>query len=169
MVPELAAAASAAGAGAELGRDRLRPVHRPSLRRLAGRRAGALRRRDVRSRRLPDLDRRWRRSLVGVVEFFVALELTPALLLFAALVVAFVFVGRRVYGSLDSGAPQLPLSRAHALIGKEFYLDEAIERGYGRIRVGDSVWRVAGDDLPDGREGARRRRRGRRGSRVEKA
>jgi membrane protein implicated in regulation of membrane protease activity len=87
---------------------------------------------------------------VGVVEFFVAVALTPALLLFAALVVAFVFVGRRVYGSLDSGAPPLPLSRAHAMIGKEFYLDEAIERGHGRIRVGDSVWRVAGEDLPAG-------------------
>ena len=44
----------------------------------------------------------------------------------------------------------MPLSRAHALIGKEFFLDEAIERGFGRIRVGDSVWRVAGDDLPAG-------------------
>jgi len=87
---------------------------------------------------------------VGIVEFFVAIALTPALLLFAALVVVFVFIGRRVYGSLDSGAPQLPLSRAHALIGKEFYLDEAIERGYGRMRVGDSLWRVAGDDLPKG-------------------
>ncbi len=87
---------------------------------------------------------------VGIVEFFLLLELTPALLLFAALVVVFVFVGRRVYGSLDSGAPPLPLSRAHALIGKEFYLDEAIERGHGRIRVGDSQWRVAGDDLPKG-------------------
>jgi len=87
---------------------------------------------------------------LGAVEFFVAIELTPALLLFAALVVVFVFIGRRVYGSLDSGAPQLPLSRAHALIGKEFYLDEAIERGYGRMRVGDSLWRVAGDDLPKG-------------------
>ena len=87
---------------------------------------------------------------IGIIEFFVAVELTPALLLFAALVVVFVLVGRRVYGSLDSGAPQLPLSRAHALIGKEFYLDEAIERGHGRIRVGDSQWRVAGDDLPKG-------------------
>ena len=65
---------------------------------------------------------------LGGIEFFVAIELTPALLLFAALVVVFVFIGRRVYGSLDSGAPPLPLSRAHALIGKEFYLDEAIER-----------------------------------------
>jgi len=88
--------------------------------------------------------------VVGAVEFVFPLELTPQLLLFAALVVAFVFVGRRVYGSLDAGTPQLPLSRAHALIGKEFYLDEGIERGFGRIRVGDSVWRVAGDDLPAG-------------------
>jgi membrane protein implicated in regulation of membrane protease activity len=87
---------------------------------------------------------------VGVVEFFVAVSLTPSLLLFAALVVVFVVVGRRVYGSLDAGAPQLPLSRAQGLIGKEFYLDEAIERGHGRIRVGDSGWRVSGDDLPKG-------------------
>ena len=88
--------------------------------------------------------------VVGVVEFFVSLDLTVSLLLFAALVVVLVFIGKRVYGSLDSGAPQLPLSRAHALIGKEFYLDEAIERGYGRMRVGDSLWRVAGEDLPKG-------------------
>jgi len=88
--------------------------------------------------------------VVGAAEFFYPLELTPALLAFAALVIVFVFVGRRVYGSLDSGAPQLPLSRAHALIGKEFYLEEAIERGYGRIRVGDSLWRVAGAELPKG-------------------
>ncbi|MGD0184174.1 MAG: NfeD family protein [Roseiarcus sp.] len=87
---------------------------------------------------------------VGVVEFFLPLALTPQLLLFAALVVALVFVGKRVYGSLDAGTPQLPLSRAHALIGKEFFLDEAIVHGFGRIRVGDSVWRVAGEDLPAG-------------------
>ena len=87
---------------------------------------------------------------VGVVQFFLPLDFTPTLLLFAALVIAFVFIGRRVYGSLDAGAPQLPLSRAHALIGKEFYLEEAIERGFGRIRVGDSLWRVAGPELPKG-------------------
>ncbi len=88
--------------------------------------------------------------VLGVVELVYPLELTAQLLLFAALVVALVFVGRRIYGSLEAGTPQLPLSRAHALIGKEFFLDQAIERGFGRIRVGDSVWRVAGDDLPAG-------------------
>lgn len=88
--------------------------------------------------------------VVGLVEFFLPLGLTPQLLLFAALVVAFVVVGRRVYGSLDAGTPQLPLSRAHAMIGQVFYLGEPIERGFGSIRVGDSVWRVTGDDLPAG-------------------
>ena len=88
--------------------------------------------------------------VVGVVELAFPLDVTTQLLLFAALVVALVFVGRRVYGSLEAGTPQLPLSRAHALIGKEFFLDQAIVHGFGRIRVGDSVWRVAGDDLPAG-------------------
>jgi len=88
--------------------------------------------------------------VVGIVEFVFPMELTAQLLLFAALVVASVFVGRRVYGSLDAGTPQLPLSRAHALIGKEFFLDEPIVHGFGRMRVGDSVWRVAGDELPAG-------------------
>jgi membrane protein implicated in regulation of membrane protease activity len=88
--------------------------------------------------------------IVGLVELVLPLAATAQLLAFAALVVALVFVGRRVYGSLEAGTPQLPLSRAHALIGKEFFLDQAIERGFGRIRVGDSVWRVAGDDLPAG-------------------
>jgi len=88
--------------------------------------------------------------VVGVIEFIFPIELTPALLLFAVLVAVFVVVGRRVYGSLDAGAPPLPLNRAQALIGKEFYLEDAIERGFGRIRVGDSLWRVAGEDLPKG-------------------
>ncbi len=87
---------------------------------------------------------------VGVVEFVYPLELTWQLLVFAALVVAFVFLGKRVYGSLDAGTPQLPLSRAHAMIGQVFYLDEPIAHGFGAIRVGDSVWRVAGEDLPAG-------------------
>ena len=36
------------------------------------------------------------------------------------------------------------------MIGADFFLDEPIVRGYGRIRVGDSSWRVAGADCPAG-------------------
>jgi membrane protein implicated in regulation of membrane protease activity len=66
------------------------------------------------------------------------------------LVAALVLIGRRVYGSLDKGPGPLPQSRAHAMVGADFFLDEAITRGYGRIRVGDSSWRVAGPDCPAG-------------------
>ena len=41
------------------------------------------------------------------------------------------------------------MSCAHALVGREF-LDEAIARGFGSLRVDDSVWRVAGEGMPTG-------------------
>lgn len=88
--------------------------------------------------------------VVGLVEFVFPLALTPQLMLFAALVVASVLIGRDLYGSLETGGSPLPLSRAHAMIGQTFVLDEPILHGFGSMRVGDSVWRVAGDDLPAG-------------------
>jgi membrane protein implicated in regulation of membrane protease activity len=88
--------------------------------------------------------------IVGAISYFVAMSLTAQVLLFGALVVALVVIGRRVYGSLDTSPGPLPQSRAHALIGADFFLDEAIVHGFGRIRVGDSSWRVAGDDCPSG-------------------
>jgi len=89
-------------------------------------------------------------AIVGAIAYFVAMDLTAQALLFGALVVALVLTGRRVYGSPDLSPGPLPQSRAHALVGADFFLDEAIMRGYGRIRVGDSSWRVAGDDCPIG-------------------
>src|SRR5580692_5143886 len=63
--------------------------------------------------------------ILGAVEFFAPLEFAAQLLLFAALVVALVVVGRSVYGSIDRGSPPQPLGRAEALVGKEFFLDKA--------------------------------------------
>lgn len=40
--------------------------------------------------------------------------------------------------------------RAEHLVGQEAVLEQAIEQGFGRIVLGDSVWRVAGADLPVG-------------------
>src|SRR5260370_27683615 len=89
-------------------------------------------------------------ALVGAIAYFVALDLTPQLLLFGALVVALVLIGRDVYGSLYASPGPLPQSRAHAPIGADFFLDDAIVHGYGRIRVGDSSWRVQGAACPSG-------------------
>ena len=88
--------------------------------------------------------------IVGGVDFFWPMELTAQLLLFAVLAAALILIGRRVYGSLERSAPPPSLSRAHALVGKEFFLDRPIERGYGAIRVDDSIWRVAGVDTAAG-------------------
>jgi len=89
-------------------------------------------------------------AIVGAIGYFVALDLTTQLLLFGALVVALVMIGRDAYGSFFVSPGPLPQSRAHALIGSNFLLEQAIAHGYGRIRVGDSSWRVRGDDCPAG-------------------
>ena len=89
-------------------------------------------------------------AIVGVVDYAVPMYLKTQVVLFGALVAALVLIGRKVYGSFGAEPGPLPQSRAHAMIGQDFFLDEAIVRGYGRIRVGDSSWRVAGADCPAG-------------------
>jgi inner membrane protein len=96
-------------------------------------------------------------AIVGAIAYFVAMSLIAQALLFGALVVALVLTGRRVYGSLDLSPGPLPQSRAHALIGADFFLDEAIVRGYGRTLVARRRRR-----LPTRRQGSGRRGRGRR-------
>lgn len=88
--------------------------------------------------------------IVGAVDYVFPMGLKTQLLMFGACVVVLVLIGRRVYGSYGAEPGPLPQSRAHAMIGAEFFLEEPIVRGYGRIRVGDSSWRVAGKDLPAG-------------------
>ena len=40
--------------------------------------------------------------------------------------------------------------RADQLVGQEAVLEQAIAQGFGRVVLGDTVWRVAGQDLPIG-------------------
>jgi membrane protein implicated in regulation of membrane protease activity len=40
--------------------------------------------------------------------------------------------------------------RTDALVGQHAVLSQAIEQGFGRIALGDSYWRVTGDDMPVG-------------------
>src|SRR5208283_1906062 len=87
-------------------------------------------------------------AIVGAVDYLLPMSLETQLILFGVLVAALVLVGRRVYGSFGAEPGPLPQSRAHAMIGEDFFLDEPIARGFGRIRVGDSSWRVAGEDCP---------------------
>ena len=40
--------------------------------------------------------------------------------------------------------------RAEQFVGQEAVLEQAIEQGFGRVVLGDTVWRVSGPDLPAG-------------------
>lgn len=51
--------------------------------------------------------------------------------------------------NVTSDAPDLN-NRLHSHIGKEYVLIEAIINGRGSMRVGDTAWRVRGEDLPAG-------------------
>jgi len=72
-------------------------------------------------------------------------------LIFAALAVASVVLGRAACARVGSPQSKMRLNRrAESYIGRLFTLDGAIIDGRGRLRVDDTVWLVAGPDLPRG-------------------
>ena len=89
--------------------------------------------------------------LYAAALFDVSLTFEAVLLMFGALAVASMLIGRSVYGSLNrSAAPAFLNRRADELVGQVFALDVAIVDGKGRIRVNDSVWSVRGGDAEAG-------------------
>jgi membrane protein implicated in regulation of membrane protease activity len=72
-------------------------------------------------------------------------------LMFATLAVASVALGRTAFARTRSTESQRHLNRrAEGYIGRLFTLDGPIVDGRGRLRVDDTVWPVAGPDLPAG-------------------
>ena len=96
---------------------------------------------------------------VGLAAFANALLLLAAiplsvewlLMTFCGFTIVSVLIGRRIYGARDvsDDAPFLN-RRAEALVGRQTQLQAAIENGVGMARIDDTVWRVAGPDLPEG-------------------
>lgn len=73
-------------------------------------------------------------------------------LVFLALSIICVLIGRRVFptsGSDDTDEPLLN-QRERQLVGRTATLEEPISEGRGRIRLGDTLWRVTGPDLAAG-------------------
>jgi membrane protein implicated in regulation of membrane protease activity len=72
-------------------------------------------------------------------------------LIFAALAVASVALGRTAFGRTKANESEGRLNRrAESYVGRMFTLDGAIVDGRGRLKVDDTVWPVAGPDLPVG-------------------
>lgn len=72
--------------------------------------------------------------------------------IFAVLTVLAAVAGRRLYAKLKEPQSQAPLlnKRAAQLVGSVHTLDTPILDGYGRMKLGDTTWKVSGPDLPTG-------------------
>lgn len=86
----------------------------------------------------------------GLVDGAVGLSWQASALLFAVLSVAAVLVGRSVSRPDVHREADTLNRRGEALVGRLFTLETALAGGEGRVRVGDSSWRVTGPDLPAG-------------------
>ena len=90
--------------------------------------------------------------LVGGCLFAIpAMDWELQVFLFAVLSVVSIFVTRRWVRRtpIESDQPLLN-QRGAQYVGRHFNLSEAIVNGQGKIKVDDSIWKVSGDDLPEG-------------------
>lgn len=73
-------------------------------------------------------------------------------LLFLALSLVTAYAGKRIVKAGGDDVSDQPLlnKRGAQLIGRVATLTEPIANGRGRVRIGDTMWRVSGPDLPAG-------------------
>ena len=72
-------------------------------------------------------------------------------LIFAALAVASVAIGRLAFARIREQSGRAHLNRrAEIYVGRTFTLERPIVDGRGRLKVDDSLWLVEGPDLPAG-------------------
>jgi inner membrane protein len=92
--------------------------------------------------------------LTGIAVGLTGVGWQSALLVFAALAIACVLAGRTLTRR-RSDEPDIASGlndRGRQLIGRVFKLEATMTGGEGRIRVGDSSWRVTGPELLAGAE-----------------
>jgi len=90
--------------------------------------------------------------VVGALSILVDLTWQVQVLVFIALAIVLVIVGRRFFANRRAGESTSPINRrAEGFIGQTFVLMEPIVNGSGRIRAGDTTWRVTGPDAASGR------------------
>ena len=90
--------------------------------------------------------------LVGLLSFAINPNWQMQLLMFAVFAVAAVPAWRYFARSSTAVSASNPFlnRRTEALIGREFTLEKPIIDGSGTVRIDDTIWRVAGPDVPAG-------------------
>jgi membrane protein implicated in regulation of membrane protease activity len=90
--------------------------------------------------------------LVGLLSFAFHPSWQIQILMFAIFAAAAVPLWRRIAhanAALSESNPFLN-KRAEALVGRVFTLEKPIVDGTGTVRIDDTVWRIAGPDMPAG-------------------
>jgi len=90
--------------------------------------------------------------LVGLLSFAIHPSWQLQILMFAVFAACAVPLWRRIAltsRTVSSDNPYLN-RRADALVGRVFTLEKPIIDGSGTVKIGDTVWRVAGPDAPAG-------------------
>ena len=90
--------------------------------------------------------------LVGLVSFAFTPSWQVQILMFAVFAAAAVPLWRRLSRSNAAPSADSPFlnKRADALVGRVFTLEKPIVDGAGTVRIDDTVWRIAGPDVPAG-------------------
>lgn len=89
---------------------------------------------------------------VGLVAFFNDMSWQVELALFGVFALTSLVVGRRFFSrSADETTDTPDLNqRGERHVGREMTLDEPLVGGTGRVKIGDTLWRVEGPDLAAG-------------------
>ncbi|MCU1718505.1 NfeD family protein [Pseudomonas sp. 5P_3.1_Bac2] len=89
---------------------------------------------------------------VGILSFVVGdIPWSAQFVAFGLLSVVTVWLWHRHQQRTSQSPSQAGLNqRGSELLGREFPLHEAISRGRGKIKAGDSLWLVSGADMPAG-------------------
>jgi inner membrane protein len=90
--------------------------------------------------------------LVGLISFAINPSWQLQILMFAVFATAAVPLWRRLARGNNAASKSNPFlnRRADALVGRVFTLEKPIIDGAGTVRIGDTIWRVAGPDTPAG-------------------
>ncbi len=72
-------------------------------------------------------------------------------LVFLVLAIASAYVGKKIMNATESESDEPLLNkRGEQLVGRTATLLEPISEGIGRVRIGDTTWRVSGPEMPEG-------------------
>ncbi len=89
--------------------------------------------------------------ITGLAAMFQPIGWPFQFLIFGGLSLILIVAWMRYFKGRDQESDRPMLNRrADVFIGHEAVLHEPIKDGYGRLSLGDTVWRIAGPDLPAG-------------------